>query len=83
MYAELMLWGRFINNEGGQGCNIPADLHMEHLNCLIKDAVGHLGANKTPQAIMRASKALGALKGILVQFHKNSKVWQPHSKISH
>eukprot|EP00731_Ephydatia_muelleri_P034358 Em0056g17a len=65
-YAEQMLWGRFINSEGGQGRNISADLHMEHLNHIVKDAVGHLGANKTPQAIMRASKALGALKEILL-----------------
>ena len=33
-YAEQMLWGRFINSEGGPGHNIPADLHMEHLNKL-------------------------------------------------
>lgn len=74
-YAEQMLWGRFINSEGGQGRNISADLHMEHLNRIVKDAVGHLGANKTPQAIMRASKALGALKEILVHFDKSNKVW--------
>ena len=45
------------------------------LNRIVKDAVGHLGANKTPQAIMRASKALGALKEILVHFDKSNKVW--------
>ena len=29
-YAEQMLWGHFINSEGGPGQS--ADLHMEHLN---------------------------------------------------
>ena len=60
-YAEQMLWGRFVNTRGGLGNNISADLHMEHLNRLLKDMVSHLGANKTPCAILRASKALGIL----------------------
>ncbi|KAL5510365.1 hypothetical protein EMCRGX_G005898 [Ephydatia muelleri] len=51
-YAEQMLWGRFVNSQGGPGQNISADLHMEHLNRLLKDAMTHLGANKTPQAIV-------------------------------
>jgi len=25
-------WGRFVNIHGRQGCNVPCDLHMEHLN---------------------------------------------------
>ena len=69
-YAEQMLWGRFINSEGGSGHNIPADLHMEHLNRLLKGTVSHLGANKTPQAIVRAGKALGVLRNILEEFDK-------------
>mgnify|MGYP003473712344 FL=1 len=35
---------------------------------MCKDAVNHLGANKTPQAIVRVSKALGPLTEILQQF---------------
>ena len=69
-YAEQMLWGRFINSEGGPGHNIPADLHMERLNKLLKDTICHLGANKTPQAIIRAGKALGALKYTLKSLTK-------------
>ena len=52
---------------------------MEHLNRLLKDTVSHLGANKTPKAIMRASKALGALKDILVNFDQKHKVWSSGS----
>ena len=74
-YAEQMLWGRFINSEGGPGHNIPADLHMEHLNKLLKGTICHLGANKTPQAIIRAGKALGALKYILEEFDRSTGVW--------
>ena len=46
--AEQFIWGRFINTHGGLGRNIPAGLHMEHLNRICKQAVAHLGANKTP-----------------------------------
>ena len=74
-YAEQMLWGRFINSEGGPGRNIPADLHKEHLNKLLKGTICHLGANKTPQAIIRAGKALGALKYILEEFDRSTGVW--------
>ena len=41
-YAEQMLWGRFVNSEGGPGLNISANLHMEHLNRLLKGTVSHL-----------------------------------------
>ena len=62
--AEQLLTARFVNSSGGAGNNIPADLHMEHLNCVLKDCVKHLGANKTPRAIVRASKALQPLASI-------------------
>ena len=65
-----MLWGRLINSEGGPGHNIPAELHIEHLNRLLKGTVSHLGAKKTPQAIVRAGKALGVLRDILEEFDK-------------
>ncbi len=44
--AEL-LWSRFINYRGILGHNIPNDLHMEHLNRLIKTSLKGLGANNT------------------------------------
>ena len=48
---------------------------MEHLNRLLKDAISHLGANKTPPAILRASKAIGVVKDILCQFDATTGVW--------
>ena len=47
---------------------------MEHLNRLLKDAISLLGANKTPQAILRASTALGVVKDILCQFDETTGV---------
>ena len=63
--------GRFINTDGRVWKNISCDLHMEYLNRMCKDAVNHLGANKTPQAIVRVGKALGLLKDILEQIDRS------------
>ena len=71
-YAQQMLWGRFINSEGKPGHNISADLHMEHLNRLLKGTISHLSANKTPQAIERAGKVLGVLNDILIEFDQST-----------
>ena len=43
-------------------------------NTSLKGTICHLGANKTPQAIIRAGKALSALKYIL-EFDKSTGVW--------
>ena len=34
-----LTWGRFINTHGGDGHNIPCDLHNEHANKLFKHAI--------------------------------------------
>ena len=44
--SSQLLWSRFINVHGFPARNIPADLHMEHLNRIAKDAIKSLGANK-------------------------------------
>ena len=53
---QQILFSRFVNVHGGQGHNISADLHMEHMNRVTKEALEHLGANKTERAIVRSSK---------------------------
>ena len=71
--AEL-LWSRFINVHGRPGENIPADLHMEHLNRLVKEAIKNLGSNKTEHAIMRIGRAIGTLAPVLQQFDQENQV---------
>ena len=63
-YAEQLIWSHFVNTHGHCGKNISADLHMEHLNRVCKDAVTYLGANKTPNAIVRIGKAVGTISNI-------------------
>ena len=69
-YAEQLIWSRFVNTHGSCGRNVSADLHMEHLNRVCKDAVAHLGANKTPGAIVRIGKVVGVISNTLSNFDK-------------
>ena len=72
--AQQLLYSRFVNVHGREGCNIPCDLHMEHLNRTIKDTLQHLGANKTECAITRASKCSHLLNSLLHQFDTKTDV---------
>ena len=56
-----LVWSRFVNTQGGVGKNIPADLHMEHLNRVLKDGIKGLGANKTDRAITRLGKCIDSI----------------------
>ena len=69
-YAEQLIWSRFVNTHGSCGRNVSGDLHMEHLNRVCKDAVAHLGANKTPGAIVRIGKVVGVISNTLSNFDK-------------
>ena len=37
--AQQLLYSRFVNVHGREGCNIPCDLHMEHLNRSVKESM--------------------------------------------
>lgn len=75
--AQELIWSRFVNTHGVRGRNIPCDLHQEHLNRVVKDAIRGLHANKTERAITRAGKALGNLYPILDSYDMDNAVKQP------
>ena len=63
------------------GCNLPCDLHMEHLNRRLKKIVCSMGANVTPEAIVKAEKALGPVEHICQLFEEqtsNTTVYNSH-----
>ena len=68
-YAEQLKWNR---TQGRQGANISADLHVEHLNRVCKEAIQHLGANKTPVAVKRIGKVAGIVSETLRHFDEVS-----------
>lgn len=68
--AGQLIWGRFINVKGQPGHNIPNDLHMAHLNRILKQSISDLGANKSASAMLRVAQALGAISPFLRNFHE-------------
>lgn len=72
--SEELLWTRFINVHGIPGHNIPKDLHMEHLNRLVKESIRSLQANKTKKSISRVGRALGTIAPVLANFDQSNAV---------
>ena len=80
--AEQLKWSHFINVHGLPGHNISCDLHMEHLNKLVKVSIEGLGANKSEKAIKRVAKAMGALSKTTESFDSEVGVASPSGKHS-
>ena len=76
--AAQLIWSRTINVQGIKGKNIPMDLHLEHLNRTVKEAVQTLGSNKTEQAMVRIGKSLGTLSPALETFDRINDVPAPY-----
>ena len=70
--ASQQSWNRFVNTKGRRGCNIPCDLHLEHLNRRLKGMVSNLHSNVHKSAIDRAAKSIGVVHDLCQQFEENS-----------
>ena len=70
--AEQLLFSRFINTQGRQGCNIPCDLHLEHLNRRLKTVLRNLRSNLQLNSILRAAKSIGVVNSICQQFERET-----------
>jgi len=85
--AHQLQWSRFVNTHGKgiPGNNKPCDLHIEHMNRLLKVCFHNLGANKTKNAISQYSKCMGPLATLLDNFdeeHHCSNVSGSHTSPS-
>ena len=72
--AHRFRWGRFVNWVGGEGKNIECDAAQEICNRTSKNVVMGMGANKTPAAIIRASKSAAGVQQIVSKFDKNASI---------
>ena len=68
------MYNRFINVTGLPGRNVAADLHIEHLNKVVRECIEGLGASKTERAIVRAGKAIRITEDILQSFDEQHSV---------
>ena len=67
-----LLWSRCINTKGMVGINTPCDLHPEHLNRRLKTVLRSMGANISPDAIVRAAKDLRAVHNVCLRFEEET-----------
>jgi len=77
--SHQLLWSRFINTHGKPGRNIPCDLHIEHLNRVLKNGVRNLGANKTEKAITRLGRCVDTIDRVLQSFDEEHQVTRSSS----
>ena len=70
--AQQLLWSRFVNVHRRPGHNVPVDMHMEHLNKIVKGAISFLGSNKSEKAITRIGQSIGTLSSVLDNFDENN-----------
>ena len=69
-----LLWSRVINSRRCAGHNIPANLHMEHLNRTLKDIIRGMGANVTEATIIQAGKSLQMIMSVMANFDAETNV---------
>ena len=72
--AAQITWSRVVNTKGGPGNNVPVDLHNEHLNHALKNAVAYMGANVATNSIMQCGKSLNGLMQAVDNFDKENGV---------
>ena len=63
-----ILTSRFINTKGRTGCNLPCDLHLEHLNRRLKGVLTRMESNVKPSSVTRAARAIGVVDEICRSF---------------
>ena len=72
--AHKLVWNRTVNNKGGRGNNVALDLDLEHDNNYLKQSIKNLGANVTPEAVLRISRSQKVTHQILLNLDKECKV---------
>jgi hypothetical protein len=53
-----LIANRFVNAKGTPGGNIPLDLHMEHINLMVKRLAKAMGGNVTQASLQRAARSI-------------------------
>ena len=57
-------WCCSVNTSGHQGCNIPMDLHLEHLNRRLKIMMGNMGSSINDSSVKLAGESIGTVHNI-------------------
>ena len=68
--AAQLKWSRFVNIKGRTGCNIPCDLHLEHLNRRLKSIINNMGSNVTKSSFKQAAASINVVNHISQKFEE-------------
>ena len=68
--STQLKWSRFVNTKGRTGCNIPCDLHMEHLNRRLKTIIRNMGSNVTESSFKQAAASINVVNHICQRFEE-------------
>ena len=63
--ASQPLWSRVVNTKGKEGHNVPADMHMEHLNRTVKEYIAGVEANVSQSTIIQCRQLLGGMMTVM------------------
>ena len=70
--AAQVKWCHCINTRGREGCNVPMDLHLEHLNRQLKTTLRNMGLNITNSSVKMAAESIDVVDHICQQFERES-----------
>lgn len=59
-----------MNIKGRTGCNIPCDLHLEHLNRRLKSIINNMGSNVTKSSFKQAAASINVVNHISQKFEE-------------
>ena len=68
--ATQLKWSRFVNTRRCTGCNIPCDLHLEHLNRRLKTFICNMGSNVTKSSFRQAAASINVVDHISQKFEE-------------
>ncbi len=70
--AAQLLWSRTVNTSGRAGCNIPMDLHLEHLNRRWKIILSTRSPNISNKTVVKAGKSLRVVHKVCNAFERET-----------
>ena len=73
--ANELIWNQFINTHESR----EKMLQMEHMNCIVKEAIRTKGTNKIATSFSHVGKAMGTLEPLLNNFDHDNTVTTPSS----
>ena len=77
--AAQLKWSRCINTTNIIGRNIPMDLHLEHLNKLLKCIMRNMGSNMTDNSVKLAAECIQVVHSICSKFEECTSNCAPNS----